>query len=472
MEYVGHDSLLPSLIDKILEKSKPRKISSNTVIFLNILQNAVDENETALLRLKKERLALKGELVPDEKSEVVRDRLILHLFSSSKLDQDQLEKFSKKEFEVYFRSTRLIYGFVGKPSLVQGDYFIFDLPRNLMRIDRRKEPRIETSFLPQRLQKEVSTILFNGEKFYNLQCKLLDISSGGLGINVSSTFDDKRYENLIKQGLETSIEFVVDSVPLFAKVKFVYVDREFERAGLKLFGVIDNRKNPGVKHVQAWIDKALFGEAINTEKVKKEKKVKRVTAVTTSRVLELQKEFAKSSREKRVVPEVGAKRGAERAGQGAQTTKEEGQLSGVLSGASSADKEPVTSTLVPTLKVAIIDTHFGEARNIYEFLSKRTDRKFDIHFAADFESGLKLILTKRPDLILLDPNIDGDINEGIFLFQRIKSHPFLKHSTRSIITSALDKLSIEKFVSAGVNHVVSKKSPLDTLWRKITEVLD
>ncbi|MFC2076462.1 response regulator [candidate division KSB1 bacterium] len=463
MDYIGENVISPAIVDRILHSSRPARIKSGSALYFQVINNAVDDGEAALLRVVKGDLNLRALFQPAP--ELDRDRLKMKIISSKFSGSDDLKQLLRKDFDIYFCSSGLIYGFRSFAELAEGEGLIFNRPRIVLKVDRRQAPRIETASLPKKYQRECSTVLFSGEKFYRLECELLDVSVGGVGLGISRVTGDKRYEGIVTPGVVTPVEFVLASKPVFAQANFVYTDLKSERAGVILDNVLDNRRHPVGKWIQAWIDKIMFGEAVDLSKKDGIKKRPKRTAIV--RTEDIRDNLKKMAADDKILPD-GSQDGEAAVGE-LTADRDDGpvaELSGVAEIPRTDGKaEPYKP--VSTFDILLIDSHKAESRLVELFLINRNDYKIMVKTVRDSETGLKTVIQDRPSLVLIDPLLEGDINNGVLLIQRIKANRILRSIPVIGLTSALDRFTVQKLLSAGIKYVVSKKSPLSVLWEKI-----
>lgn len=107
--------------------------------------------------------------------------------------------------------------------------------------------------------------------------------------------------------------------------------------------------------------------------------------------------------------------------------------------------------------------------NIYE--TKFTHEGFDVTVALDGESGLKVALKKKPNIILLDillPKLDG-----FAVLKKLKENSETKDIPVILLTNLSQKDDVEKGLKEGANDYLIKAHfmPSETVT-KVKEVLE
>lgn len=85
---------------------------------------------------------------------------------------------------------------------------------------------------------------------------------------------------------------------------------------------------------------------------------------------------------------------------------------------------------------------------------------FELHEAADGTQGLHLAMQLRPDLVLLDVMMPGDL-DGYLVCEKIKATPQLKHTKVVFLTARAQKADLAEGNRVGCDaYLVKPFSPL------------
>ena len=88
---------------------------------------------------------------------------------------------------------------------------------------------------------------------------------------------------------------------------------------------------------------------------------------------------------------------------------------------------------------------------------------FEIHEAADGAFGLNMVRAVRPDLVLLDVMMPGEL-DGLQVCQRIKADPELRHVKVVLLTARGQVRDREAGTAAGADeYLVKPFSPLQLI---------
>jgi two-component system, OmpR family, phosphate regulon response regulator PhoB len=88
---------------------------------------------------------------------------------------------------------------------------------------------------------------------------------------------------------------------------------------------------------------------------------------------------------------------------------------------------------------------------------------YEIHEAADGSSGLSLVMGVRPDLVLLDVMMPGEL-DGLQVCKRIKSNPATEHIKVILLTARGQEKDREVGQQMGANeYLVKPFSPLQLI---------
>jgi len=105
-----------------------------------------------------------------------------------------------------------------------------------------------------------------------------------------------------------------------------------------------------------------------------------------------------------------------------------------------------------------------------DMLSRRLARKgFDVTIAEDGESGIELVLSERPDLVLMDMSLPGI--DGLEATRRIKSNPEFSSTPVIALTAHALTSDRDKAFEAGCDEFDTKPVELPRLLEKIAKFL-
>jgi two-component system cell cycle response regulator DivK len=91
--------------------------------------------------------------------------------------------------------------------------------------------------------------------------------------------------------------------------------------------------------------------------------------------------------------------------------------------------------------------------------------------AADGESGWETAVTHKPDFILMDLRLPGDIS-GFELTRRIKAHPDLRHIPIVALTAYGNDLAQEKALAAGCADFLTKPADIREIRATLRKFFD
>jgi len=111
-------------------------------------------------------------------------------------------------------------------------------------------------------------------------------------------------------------------------------------------------------------------------------------------------------------------------------------------------------------KVLVVEDQ-AEIRKLVRMTLSLKAKQYEIHEAADGCSGLKLVESVAPDVVLLDVMMPGDL-DGLDVCKRIKEDPSLRDTIVMILSAKGQVADIEAGESAGADaYVVKPFSPLE-----------
>ena len=94
-----------------------------------------------------------------------------------------------------------------------------------------------------------------------------------------------------------------------------------------------------------------------------------------------------------------------------------------------------------------------------------------VYTAARGDQGLKLALEERPDIILLDIMLPGDI-DGLEVCRRLKADPRTRDIPVLMVTAKTEQADIEAGLAAGADAYVTKPFSPMSLLDKVHALLD
>ncbi len=115
--------------------------------------------------------------------------------------------------------------------------------------------------------------------------------------------------------------------------------------------------------------------------------------------------------------------------------------------------------------VLIID----DARVVQRFAEAFFKRlRFDVYVASDGYEGLKLVMSQKPDLILIDimmPRLDG-----LKALQVIKSNELIRNVPVVVMTAYSDRINVVSAAKLGAAAVITKPLTEEILFEKLKQV--
>ena len=112
-----------------------------------------------------------------------------------------------------------------------------------------------------------------------------------------------------------------------------------------------------------------------------------------------------------------------------------------------------TSGGAPVVKKILIVEDHADIRKLIRMTLELED--FEIHEAVDADSGLEALLALKPDLVLLDIMMPGDM-DGLGLCRYIKAHEELKAAKVIMLTARGQAKDIEAGREAGSDAYLVK----------------
>ncbi|MBK1681025.1 response regulator transcription factor [Rhodocyclus tenuis] len=112
-------------------------------------------------------------------------------------------------------------------------------------------------------------------------------------------------------------------------------------------------------------------------------------------------------------------------------------------------------------KIVLVDDHADIRRLIRITLGKA----FEVFEAEDGASGLDLVRRQRPDLVVLDVMMPGDL-DGIKVLDAIKADPALLHTRVIMVTARGQQQDYQLGMSLGADaYFIKPFSPLELVTR-------
>lgn len=121
-------------------------------------------------------------------------------------------------------------------------------------------------------------------------------------------------------------------------------------------------------------------------------------------------------------------------------------------------------------KVATILVVDDEADLLSTIQTRLKWHKFNVLTALNGEEGLKIAISKKPDLILLDHNMP-EMN-GIEMLTQLRDNPELKNIPVIMVTALCEPADIAAASSFGIVDYITKPFDFADLTEKITQILD
>lgn len=121
-----------------------------------------------------------------------------------------------------------------------------------------------------------------------------------------------------------------------------------------------------------------------------------------------------------------------------------------------------------TKKILIIEDELSLQKSLLEYLNSEG---LNAKAASDGESGLKMVLSEKPDLVLLDVILPK--KEGYEVLKNIKENEETKHIPVVILTNLENIADVEKAMALGANaYLVKANYKLEEITRKVKDTLN
>lgn len=114
-------------------------------------------------------------------------------------------------------------------------------------------------------------------------------------------------------------------------------------------------------------------------------------------------------------------------------------------------------------KIVVVE---DEKTLLEALVRKLSSANFDVLGATDGEAGKELILTERPDLIILDLGLPK--KAGLALLQELREHPWGKNAAVMVLTNTAEVETVEAAKNLKVlDYMIKTNWTIDDIVKKI-----